>query len=176
MLVAVVLALAAVLVVLYLTDDRSSAPATVATSTPASQAPAPQPIERDTSTALLAALPNQVLGYSVSAQSIIDDSAWPSMPTEQWQLEYASADTTLSLVVTQWLTADEADAGMQASPGMADAEVIGQVVVAGETVGTAVTIAADGDFERVLWRNGTAVFEVAGPPGTTRAFYYAYPL
>jgi hypothetical protein len=173
---AVVGVLLVVLVVLLLNRGSSSDPMTVVTITQEAAVPTPQtePIERNTPTDLLAALPDTVLGWAVSEQTK-SSSMLKAHALEGWTLTYADPDSAIVLDVGQWPDGQEAKAAYDALPG--DAEVIssGEVVVGGDEVGQYVTQQVDEDTERTIWRNRTAVFVAEGPAGSTQDFYDAYP-
>ncbi|MFV0425593.1 MAG: hypothetical protein ACK5KU_00995 [Beutenbergiaceae bacterium] len=173
-LLVIVVALLIALAALWLTREPSSTDAEP-TATVTTE-PAPEPIARDTSTPLLAALPDQVLGYAVTGQSDLLDGDWVEDPLEQWELTYSSASDDVSVRVAQWLTPELAQAAMQQAPGTADSETIGDVIVDGAVVGSAIQVVFPDGSELLMWRNNTAVFQVVGPSGTTLPFYNAYPL
>ena len=168
--------LVVVAVTLLLTQQRGpSEPITVVTTTVAVPAPTPEqdPIERDTSTELLAALPDTVLQYAVSEQ-IESERMLELDALEGWRLTYASADDAVVLSVGQWPTTEEATEAAAAL--LEDATPIdeGDVLVDGEPVGTFTTSAADDATERTIWTNSTVVFVVRGATGTTHTFYDAF--
>lgn len=165
-----VAALLATLVVLLLTQSGARAPISVVTITTEPAEPAP-PAERETATALLAALPDTVLSYSVTDQAASAELA--AAPLEEWTLHYASHGAQITLAVGQWPTDAEAQVAFDA---LGDLEALGEVSVAGDMVGDVGTQGIDGHTERTIWRNGTAVFIATGPTGLTRAFYDAFPL
>lgn len=176
LLVAVVAVLVVVAVTLLLTQRSGQIePLVVETTTVRLPPPTPaqDPIERDTSTALLAALPDAVLGYAVSEQTesaaMLDRSA-----LEGWQLTYEAVDATVVLQVGQWPEAEEAAEAATAIVGDATATEQGEVRVGDAVVGTFTTLETD-DVERTVWTNGTAVFVVEGAVGATRTFYDAFP-
>lgn len=156
-------------------------PFTVVTVTHTVGAPTPatDPVERDTSTALLAALPGTVLDYAVSGQDASETLVKEHFALEGWRLAYTSPDAEITLSVGQWPTTEEAEEAFTALSTVDDAPEPAeqaQVVVGGEEVGTMLLIPLSEDTERTIWRNGTAVFIADGPTGTTQAFYDAYPL
>lgn len=170
-----------VVVALLLTQNRGGMePLTVETTTVVIPPPTPDedPIERDTSTPLLAALPDSVLQYAVSeqveAEAMLDLDA-----LEGWQLTYSAGDDRIVLQVGQWPTTEEATEAATTLLGEVPesaATVSGDVVVDGEPVGTfTTTFEADGTTERTVWSNSTAVFVAEGPRDATRPFYDAYP-
>jgi len=164
--------------VLLLTQQRGQQePLTVETTAVVGPPPTPaeDPIERDTSTALLAALPGAVLGYAVSEQ--VESAAMLELEAlEGWQLTYSSTGSEIVLQVGQWPTAAESTAAASSLLGDATATDSGDVIVAGETVGTVTTVAVDETTERTIWTNSTATFVIEGPTGSTRTFYDAFPL
>ena len=82
--------------------------------------PAVTPVERDKSTALLAALPDAVLQWAVSAQTVDDPAAVAAaagvtgQPLEAYTLTYSDgsgdATTDVTVAVTQWRTPEAAAA------------------------------------------------------------------
>lgn len=163
---------------LLMTQQRGpQEPLTIETTTVVVPPPTPaeDPIERDTSTALLAALPGAVLGYAVSEQ--VESAAMLDLEAlEGWQLTYAGTTAELVLQVGQWPTVEESAAAATSLLGEASATDSGDVVVAGEPVGTFTTLAVDDETERTIWTNASVMFVIEGPTGTTRAFYDAFPL
>jgi hypothetical protein len=135
--------------------------------------PAEPPIERDTSTALLAALPDAVIGWSVSEQ--VESAAMTEAGAlEGWQLTYTGSETAVVLQVGQWPTPDEATAAAADLVGEATATDQGEVLVDGAAAGTFTTYEVDGG-ERSVWTNATVVLVAEGPVGTTSTFYDAFP-
>lgn len=150
-------------------------PITVETVTVAAVSPSPvtEPIERDTPTALLAALPGTVLGYAVSEQ-VESEQMLAAYALEGWTLTYSDPDAVIVLDAGQWPDEREATAAWDAL--VADAQPIasGEVVVGGEPAGDVVT-AVEGETERTIWRNRSAVFVAQGPVGTTQSFFDGFP-
>ncbi len=183
MLIAVAVAvLVAVAVTLLLTQQRDQAePGSIETITVVLPPPTPEedPIERDTSTALLEALPGSVLQYAVSEQSEAE-TMLELDALEGWRLTYSGGADEIVLQVGQWPTAEEATDAATALLGEVPEEAMterGDVAVADEVVGTMTTIvdAPDATTERTIWTNSTVVFVVEGPRDATRPFYDAYP-
>ena len=177
---AVVAALIIVLVVLQLNRPEPQPSPTASTTTLPTPTPASEPIERDTSTALLAALPGTVLDYAVSdqvqSQAMIDASA-----LEGWQLTYSSTDGVVLLQVGQWPTAEEATAQMQAvlasvDPAAVQVERERPVEVAGTAVGQLTVLALADRAGRAVWTNGTVLFVADGTLRAVDDFYDAFPL
>lgn len=177
---AVVAALIIVLVVLQLNRPEPQPAPTASTTTLPTPTPASEPIERDTSTALLAALPGTVLDYAVSdqvqSQAMIDASA-----LEGWQLTYSSTDGVVLLQVGQWPTAEEATAQMQAVLASVDPAAVGvererPVEVAGTAVGQLTVLALADGAGRAVWTNGTVLFVADGTLRAVDDFYDAFPL
>lgn len=180
----VVAAVAIVVVVaaataLVLTRAGQREPMSVVTVTEEAVSPIPgEPAERDTSTALLEALPGTVLGYATSAQAECESFA-EQYPLECWTLVYSSRTGDIELTVAQWPSGGEATEAMASVSHIDDGAsltVSGEVVVEGESVGEVGTLEVSPETERTIWRNGTAVFLATGPAGTTQAFYDAFPL
>jgi hypothetical protein len=175
---AAVAVLVIVAAALLLTQGRGQQePLTVETTTVVGPPPTPaeDPIERDTSTALLAALPGAVLGYAVSEQ--VESAAMLELEAlEGWQLTYSSTGSEVVLQVGQWSTAAESSAAATSLLGDATATESGDVLVGGEAVGTFTTVAVDETTERTIWTNATVTFVIEGPSGSTRTFYDAFPL
>lgn len=171
--VATVLVAAAITLAVIQNAQNQDPIVVVTTTRPAPQPTPPEPVERDTSTPLLAALPDTVGAYAVNDQRTSE-----AMPEalEAWQLTYVSADDELVLDVGQWPTADDAQAAVDALLDGRQTEESADVMVDGDVVGTVVTIAADDGTERTIWSNATVVFVVSGPEGATYPFYLAYPL
>lgn len=174
----IVVALLAVLVAIYFAEDRDQELAVEPepTSVEPTVVPTSEPIAWEPSTDLLAVLPDQVLGYAISAEPVAAQANWLTPPLEQWQIDYRSTEEAVTITVAQWQTGEAARAAMDGDPDIAQAAVIGDVVVSGEYVGTALQFSNDDGTERLRWRNNTVVFEVTGPVGSTLPFYNAYPL
>ncbi|WP_165962858.1 hypothetical protein [Occultella glacieicola] len=179
--VLVIVVVAAVTVfVAMLTSDRggaASAPTTTVTTTGPVPTPQTEPIARDTATALLAALPDTVLGYAVSAQ-VADEAMVAAGAIEGWQLTYTGADGDVTVRLGQWETADEAAAALPGLAAADGAEVVeeGEVEAAGAPAGTFQILSVDG-AGRAAWTNGTVAIVVDGPDADeVRAVYLAYPL
>jgi len=168
--------LVVVLVALALTRGSGQVdPITVVTITEEAVSPSPQtaPIERDTSTPLLEALPGTVLAYAVSEQTE-SEQMLAAHALEGWTLTYADADASIVLKVGQWPDGKEAKAAWDALIADAEPTASGDVVVGDDTVGGVVTV-VDGEVERTIWRNRTAVFVAQGPVGATQAFFAGFP-
>lgn len=175
---AAAVAVAALVVVLIVQNNSGPRdPIVTVTITEQGELPTPptDPIERDTGTALLAALPDAVLGYAVSEQ--VESAAMAELSAlEGWELTYTGADDAILLEVGQWPDGAEAQTAYDAVIGDAEPLAEGDVVVGEDVVGTFVVQEIDDGTERTLWRNGTAVFVASGPSGTTQTFYDAFGL
>ena len=136
--------------------------------------PAVPPIERDTSTAFLAALPNAVLQWSVAAQAGADDlKALGAL--EAYTLTYTDGTTELPVVTAQWRTPEAAQAYV-ASLGLEGVPVRDEdVLVGGAPVGR-VAIYSSETGDKVVWTNGSTSFFVNAPVGAGASFYDAFGL
>ncbi|MBZ2198063.1 hypothetical protein [Occultella gossypii] len=153
-------------------------PSVTITTTGPVPTPEAEPIARDTSTALLAALPDTVLGYAVSAQ-VADEAMVTAGAIEGWQLTYTGADGDVTVRVGQWESVEEAAAALPAVAALDGADVVedGQVDVAGAAAGTFQILEAADGAGRAVWTNGTVGFVVDGPDAdSVRGVYQAYPL
>lgn len=174
----VVAALVVVLVVLLVTrggGERDPMQVVTVTLDPGAETPPVEPVERDTGTALLEALPDVVGGYAVTEQNE-SEAMLDAGALEGWSLLYTGAEGDVTVQVGQWPTEEEAVAAFDdlvADGG--DATTEGDVVVDGDTVGGFVVQPVDGAGERTVWRNATAVFVAEGPAGTTQPFYETFP-
>ncbi|PWD51886.1 hypothetical protein C8046_15790 [Serinibacter arcticus] len=181
---AAVIGVAVVILVLVLINRPDPEP-TVLEPVPGETVTAPvptaslAPIERDTSTAFLAALPSTVLQWAVVdqqvPQGILDEGA-----LEAYTLVYADGpvdDDPSSLVLSaaQWRS-PEAAAGHLASLGLPGEPVASQeVLVAGAAVGTMTTYPdVDGSGASVAWSNGATTFVARAPGETATTFYDAF--
>lgn len=177
---ALVLAAVVVLTVLQLErPDPGPAPAPTTITLPV-PTPAIDPVERDTSTPLLTALPGTVLGYAVVDQ-VADVPLSGLGALEAWQLTYSGADEPVVLHVGQWATPEEAAAAMAAVVGSVDPSTVTvnreeTVLAGGSPAGTLVIRTADGGAAQAMWTNGTVLFVADGPPTSVDDFYDAYPL
>ncbi|WP_163540753.1 hypothetical protein [Occultella kanbiaonis] len=178
-LVIAVVAVITVFVAMLLSDrgDAGDPSVTITTTGPV-PTPEAEPIARDTGTALLAALPDTVLGYAVSAQ-VADEAMVTAGAVEGWQLTYTGADGDVTVRVGQWGSAEEVAAALPAVAALDGADVVedGQVDVAGAAAGTFQILETADGVGRAVWTNGTVGFVVDGPDAdSVRAVYLAYPL
>lgn len=181
--VAAVIAVAVVvLVVVLLTrpdPEPEASPEPVPTETVTAPVPTPAvpPVERDTSTAFLAALPSTVLQWSVADQVVAED-ARAAGALEAYALTYTDGDDAtgdVALATAQWRT-PEAAAAHLASLGLTGEPVRSEEVLAGGAAVGAMTAYpdVDGTGERVAWTNGATTFVVTAPDGTATTFYDAF--
>lgn len=109
----VAVAVAVVLVVVQLNrpDDVAEAPTLEPVPGETVTAPVPtptvEPVERDTSTAFLAALPSAVLQWAVAGQAPAEDLAWLGA-LEAYTLTYTDGAQDLTLVAAQWRSPEAA--------------------------------------------------------------------
>lgn len=157
--------------------------------------PAVAPIERDKSTALLAALPDAVLDRSVSAQAPQDlagvaaSFGSTALPLEAYTLTYSGGTETtagdLTLTVIQWRTAEQAAAAfttsqtegtdVRAEAVMAGGQEVGQMRATMMTVDPAATPGPGVEgTSAVTWTNGTVLFRALGPGYSAITFYDAF--
>lgn len=134
--------------------------------------PAVPPIERDTSTALLAALPDAVLGWAVSDQAVVQELL-DLGALEAYTLTYTAEADEVTLVVASWRSPEAAQGyvdslGLEGVPSREE-----DVLVAGEPVGRMQAFTA-GDVDRVVWTNGATSFAVLAPTGQGTVFYDAF--
>ena len=136
--------------------------------------PAVAPIERDTSTPFLAALPNAVLQWAVAAQAPADDlRALGAL--EAHTLTYTDGTAQLTVVTAQWRT-PEAAAAYVASLGLEGVPVREEdVLVGGQPVGRMAAYTSE-TGDTVVWTNGNTSFFVTAPVGAGATFYDAFGL
>ncbi|UFU02513.1 hypothetical protein LQF12_13590 [Ruania suaedae] len=162
--------------VLFGGDEPSPSPATQAGTETGSAAP--EPIERDASTALLAALPDVVHGaedFAVTAQES-DPEPLGVNALESWRLTYTGPEDAVGVRVGQWEDPEEAEETLAALTEGVEPVESGEVEVEGEPAGRYVITEA-GDGARVAWTNATVVLVAETPDvETASAFYRAYPL
>ncbi|GMA30327.1 hypothetical protein [Litorihabitans aurantiacus] len=168
-----------VLVVLLLTrpgggePDPTATPVPTETVTAPVPTPAAPPVERDTSTALLAALPGSVLAWSVTDQVPAEDLRGAGA-LEAYTLTYGDGEGSATLVVAQWRSAELAAEHLAQVPPAGETVRSEEVLVGGAPVGF-VTVASDGAGEdRVAWSNGATTFELRAPQGAGASFYDAF--
>lgn len=188
---AILLAVVAGVVAGFVWMSNRSAPAPLATPTaqPAPGAtilgptptPALSPIERETGTALQAALPDAVLQWALTEQAGIDLTETAqvlnptSPPLEGYTLTYSDGEQTATLSATQWRTPTDAQAaaGAVAADGqiLREEDVLVETSVVGHMVAT-----ADQGSETVVWTNGALLLVLIAPGGEALAFYDAMGL
>ncbi|UFU05837.1 hypothetical protein [Ruania halotolerans] len=173
-LVLVLLAVLAVLVVPRIIGDPGTSAAPT-TAEPAPEPTAPDPIDRDTSTPLVAALPDQVNGYAVTAQEE-DPEPLDADAVESWRLTYTSAEDAVTLRLAQWEEVEEATDVLTTLTDDLEPVDSGAVVVDGDEAGQYVVVEADGGA-RAIWTNATVVMIAEGSDvETVTEFYLSYPL
>ncbi|SED56948.1 hypothetical protein [Ruania alba] len=172
--VLVLLIVLAVLLVPRLAGDGPARSTAEPVAKPTPEPTAPDPIDRDTSTPLLEALPDQVDGYAVTAQEEVDPLDQDALET--WQLTYTDAEDSVTLQLAQWEEAEEATEVFTDLTDGVDPVESGAVQVDGSDAGQYVVAETD-DGARATWTNATVVLIVNGPDvETVTAFYLAYPL
>jgi hypothetical protein len=174
------LAVIALVVVLAVTrgggDDTAREPTTV-TFSGAVPTPENDPIELDASTDLLAALPPTVLGWALAEQGE-STGMRDRFALEGWRLDYTGGTGDVVLQVGQWPTDAEATDAWRDIVRSGDGERLQRedVEVDGDVVGE-VIVMENGDGDRAVWRNGTAVLVADAPDAADAlAFYEAFPL
>ncbi len=175
--VGLLVVLAVLLVPLLDGDDEPDASPSPTASEPATTA-APDPIERETATPLLAALPDTVEAaapYAITAQDADPEPLDPNA-LESWHLTYTGPADAVTLRIAQWEEAGEAEETLSTLTEGADPVETGEVEVDGEVAGRYVVWETDDDA-RVAWTNATVVLIADGPDvETVTTFYRAYPL
>lgn len=137
--------------------------------------PALDPVARDTSTPLLAAIPDEVLQWAITSQE-----AEPALMTagalEAYRIVYSDGVADLTLVLAQWRSAELARTEYLDLLGLAgEAVVEEEVMVAGAPVGQmALYDGPEGDL--VVWNNGATTLFVTAPSGQGLPFYRAFGL
>lgn len=136
--------------------------------------PAVAPVERDTSTALLAALPNAVLQWSVAAQAGADEvRALGAL--EAHTLTYTDGSAQLTVLTAQWRTPEAAQAYV-ASLGLEGTPIREEdVLVGGQATGRMAVYSGEA-ADTVVWTNGNTSFFVTAPVGAGATFYDAFGL
>lgn len=186
-LVALVVVLGVVLTIVLLNrpaaEPEALEPVPGETITGPTPTPAVAPVERDKSTALLAALPDAVLQWAVSAQTVDDPAAVAAaagvtgQPLEAYTLTYSDgsgdATTDVTVAVTQWRTPEAAAAYVAALGLEGTVSREEPVVVAGQQAGT-MRILSSETGERVAWNNGATAFVAITPVGAGGTFYDAF--
>ncbi|QOR70058.1 hypothetical protein IM660_15695 [Ruania alkalisoli] len=180
-LIALVVGLLIVLVVLLvprLGDEAEPGASPSSTASEHATTAAPDPIERETSTPLLAALPDTVEAtapYAVTAQDADPEPLDPNA-LESWHLTYTGPSDAVTLRIAQWKEAGEADETLSTLTEGTDPVETGEVDVDGEVAGRYVVWETD-DGARVAWTNATVMLLAEGPDvETVTTFYRAYPL
>lgn len=133
--------------------------------------PAVAPVERDTSTAFLAALPGEVLQWAVREQAPADDLRGAGA-LEAYTLTYTDGEQDLTLVTGQWRD-PEAAAGAISALGLEGVPTRSEEVVAGGAPVGSMSAWANETGDRVAWTNGSSSFFVIAPPGAGESFYDA---
>lgn len=198
--VAVVLVAVAGGVGVVLSRTTPAGPEPVVLPTPT---PSVSPVDRDRTTAFQQSLPDTVLAFAVGSTAApvadVDRGA-----LEAYELEYTDGAVQLTLVATQWRTAEDAQRAMSALVEVDGAEPAptgmrptgpsplptgsasvppataapyreGTVVVGGRAAGR-VVIVGDGARARAVWTNETALFVLEGPVDVVGPFYDAFPM
>lgn len=140
------------------------------------------PVERDKSTELLAAIPDTVLRWSVTGQTVLDPGELAAVlnpdgvPVEAYELTYTDGENELTLGASLWRSPEQAATAagnvQQAGETVRDEDVL----VGGEVVGhvTVRDFAGDVPSQGVVWTNGSVLFTVTAPPGMGLPFYDAF--
>lgn len=134
-----------------------------------------QAVERDTSTELLAAIPDIVLRWSVASQEPQADLLAQGA-REAATLVYRDSDEEgapeLTLATAQWRS-PEAAAAYVDSLGLEGVPVQeGEVLAGGQPVGWMALY--EGESDRLVWTNGSTSFSVLAPSGAALPFYSAF--
>lgn len=163
---------------------RDDTPTAASGTAPVVVLPAPTPTvapaDRDTSTAFLRALPDEVLAFAVAGQAeafdLIDVGA-----VEAYDLTYTDGESALALRAAQWSTAEVAAAIMAASLAAAPADgtttappLREEDVLVGGAVAGRFVLTGDAAAARAIWTNGASLFQVTGPTGPVESFYDAF--
>lgn len=144
-----ILAVVLINVIPRLSQDREPLPAV--TETGPTPTAAVSPVEPDTSTALLAAVPDTVLRWALTGRQAIDpvslqETLYPrSAPLEAYELTYSDGAGAgdIALQVSQWREADYARAAMDNVQVGGEVVRDGDVTVGGEVVGHMVAYASE---------------------------------
>ncbi|WP_084077447.1 hypothetical protein [Demequina sp. NBRC 110057] len=136
--------------------------------------PTIDPVALEDPSDFLAAMPTTVGAFAMTEAAAVepDEAGLDTRVAEVDDLVYRDGDTTLTLRAIQHY--DETDATEQYDALAADGTDSQPVTVAGTEVGTRATL--EGDPTQYVWRNGTAVFVLAGPADALEDFWIQFPM
>ncbi len=140
----------------------------------------PVPLASDATT-LLKAMPDEV--GSFARQTVSDTSEWKdASPIEEHSITYSTGsndDGTVTLLVAQWASGDDAEKQYQSVLSMLKGKRIaaGAVKVSGQQTGSyELHDTSKANQVVALWRNDTCLFQVTGPTDAVEDFYKSFPL
>ncbi len=169
---ALVAGAAAVLVYrLYFMPDPIILPAPIATAQAAT--PTAKPLAITDSSTFVAAMPTTVgtdvlINYTVT--DTIGDSTLPARAAEKVTLDYGPGSSSKVFTVEAYQHYDQTAAQTAYDSYAAGMTDVKDVVVDGTTVGKR-AFSTSGSNGTVVWRNGTAVFDLTGPAGDVLGFF-----
>ncbi len=140
------------------------------------------PVERDKSTALLAAIPDTVLRWAVAEQTTLNPADVSGVlnpgaqPVEAYELRYSDGENELTLGVSLWRSPEAAQTAA-GNVQWAGERVAEDVLVGGEVVGQRILVedpASQEPSQGVIWTNGSTLFTAHAPPGMALPFYSAF--
>ena len=168
-----VVAAIAVAVAVLNKPDPTVVPGVVVTQPPPS--PTIDPIAAPTATAFQSAMPTTVGAYSlVEATSLdpADIALTAGRVADGVDLVYRSGDDTMTVRALQYYNEDDAKAMFTKDVG--EAAVTQPVEAGGTTVGESAIVTAP--KPGIVWRNGTSLFILTGPPLQLTDFYAQFGL
>ena len=186
-LIAVVVVAAGILVAVLLTREQPVPDPVVLDPIPGEIVTAPvptpeiAPVERDKSTAILAAVPDTVLRWAVVSQTPNDLAAeqgvagTTKLPLEAYTLAYSDGTQELLLGVTVWRSPQDAQQAMAAAQWAGTQSEVADVVAGGQVVGTMFSVESD-QGQDVFWTNGSTQLVLRAPAGDALPFYDALGL
>lgn len=139
------------------------------------ETPALDPIAIEDPTDFQAALPGVVGTYALTSVETpeLRSLDLPVRAAEASDLTYDDQQTTLSLRAIQHFDQEAAVAQFEALA--AEGSDREPVDAGGVDLGERATVPSDAG-QSIVWRNGTAVFELTGPADAVEEFYASYPL
>ncbi len=145
----------------------------VPTITAAAPAPTAEPMKVTDSSDFVMAMPatvgtNVLVDYTVTDTA--GDSTLPARAAEHVTLKYGPGSTSEVFTVEAYQHYNEADAQTAYDSYATGSTDVKDVTVNGTTVGKRAHF-TEGSAGTVVWRNGTAVFDLTGPAGEVLSFY-----
>ncbi|NYI42558.1 hypothetical protein [Demequina lutea] len=150
-------------------------PVILPTPTATAEAPAPtaKPIAITNASAFATAMPTVVgtdvlIDYTVT--DTVGDSTMPARTAEQVTLDYGPGSSSTVFTVEAYQHYNQTDAQTAYDSYAKGATDVKDVVVNGTTVGKR-AFSTTGSKGTVVWRNGTAVFDLTGPASDVLGFF-----